>query len=100
MKFPKTIRVRQYDVAVSLVPGLHHYGTFIYAALQIQVRAELTPQLMADTLMHELLHVMNFAAGGKRKLTEEQIARLYAGSLTQLMRDNPELMRWFQKAVA
>lgn len=96
---PSFVTVRQYDIAIELVPDLENYGEFEPGVLTIRLRANQPAQLMADTLMHEILHALHFSVTHKKRLTEEKIARLYSGGLMQIFRDNAELVRWFIRAV-
>jgi hypothetical protein len=99
MNLPKFVTVGPYDIAIELVEGLENFGEFEPGVLTIRLRAEQPPQLLADTLLHELIHAIHFTVSHKKWIKEEQAARWYAGGLLHVARDNPELARWFEKAV-
>jgi len=55
---------------------------------------------MCNTVLHEILHAICWTQGLSSTLssaTEEKVVIAMANGLTLLMRDNPELMKWFKK---
>jgi len=97
---PAVVRVRQYDIHVIVVPGLSVFGEFDAERLEIRLKGGQPPQLLADTLMHELFHAFHFTVcGHKKKLKEEAVARFYSGAILELIKDNPNLIEWFKLIV-
>ena len=57
---------------------------------------EAAPQIMADTLLHEILHALHSAMGLLDTSTEEEFTTRTATALCTVWRDNPKLFKWWQ----
>lgn len=97
-KMPNTIRLIGYDIDVALFTAEDDEeleDTFGYcdtsASDRIVLNSNNTPIQMRETLLHELLHGIEFATA--TELSEEVVTRL-ARCLMALFRDNPEFGRW------
>ena len=96
---PKALRVmgRDYtvlweraDVLPSAVAGLTDNR-----ALTIAIDIAQHPVEELDTLLHELFHAIWFQMSmGEHPPEEEVIVRKFAGGLTQVLQDNPQLIKY------
>lgn len=72
----------------------------IPANTTIQIRPDLTPQMQAASLIHELIHCCFFTyalpTGG---MEEEDVCTRLEGPLTAVIRDNPKLFEVLRKAL-
>lgn len=68
-------------------------GLTVYKEQKIYVDPDQAKDMFADTLLHELLHVVYYVSGlGEiENATEEQIVFVMTHPLLQILRDNPEL---------
>lgn len=62
----------------------------------------LPPEVVLDTLIHEVMHACWIAAGlheivEDKDSTEEIVVLTMASNLTQVFIDNPEFLRWVSK---
>jgi len=94
---PESIRIGHLTIAIH--PGVpkpaDQFGWMDYDTCTIHYCKELPPALLADTILHEVIHAIFFAFGiPNRKLKEEQIALTLAGPLLMVARDNPALVAW------
>lgn len=71
---------------------------FNYPA-RIKVRlTELDPAEVANTFLHEILHgCWKVGELPKKKIDEEQVVTVLANQLTQVIRDNPEVIEFIVK---
>ena len=63
----------------------------------IYVCAHLDPVVVADTLLHEILHAVWHEYGCQDDDREERIVHTLASGLIQVMRDNPSAIRYLLK---
>lgn len=68
----------------------------------ILVSAGSTPQTQKATLLHELVHAVLLRNGNSQDLDEkgsesEELTDTIALGMFELIRRNPELMRWLEK---
>ena len=68
----------------------------------ILVSADSTPQTQKATLLHELVHAVLLRNGNSQDLDEkgsesEELTDTIALGMFELIRRNPELMRWLEK---
>jgi hypothetical protein len=102
---PSSIRVgyRDYDLVVVSPLNAEAEGAFgrhSSTACRIEVRTDTKPAETADTLIHETLHAVWNVAGLQAKDSEERIVTSLAHQLTQVIRDNPELVAYLTAALA
>jgi hypothetical protein len=104
MKLPSSIKVGCYDIAVhelkeleSLSHGIHgHYSDLEHC---IRINKDLSPQVLANTLIHEVLHACwAYGALGAEE-EEEQVVTVLANVFTQVVQDNPELNKFILKCI-
>ena len=99
MKPCMIIKVGAIDVEVLSIPlDGELFGDFDYLKARIRVEEDLKGQLLVDTILHELFHA--FWQIGKlkdKKEEEERVVSVMATIMTQVLRDNPNLITWLQK---
>lgn len=97
---PDSIRVGPFDFNIVKADSIEDdtaWGTFHGCTLTI-ARHQLTKAHAADTLMHELLHIIwdIYALGDGEK--EERAVHAISIGLTQVYRDNPWVFEWVMQA--
>lgn len=81
-----------YDVEfVSEVDPQKSLGECVDSSQLIKIQTGLHPETQADTLLHEIIHGIDFAFNAK--LTERQVHSVATGILAVLY-DNPEIVAW------
>ncbi len=60
----------------------------------IRVRTDLDPVKLANTLIHEVLHACFYIGDIEDDDKQERTVTILANQLTQVWRDNPELVAW------
>jgi len=97
---PSSLRVGPYDITIAIVDELTgSYGEFSPVEQEIRLLREYkTAALAVDTLLHEVLHAAWFAAALPKKYEERTVSAL-APTLTQILRDHPEVLEWVRKAL-
>jgi hypothetical protein len=63
---------------------------------KIFISDDLTPGKVADTFMHEVLHVLNWIFDIDDGVKEESLCLRLSSGLLAFWRDNPEAMRWLE----
>jgi hypothetical protein len=100
---PKSVRVGPHDirfVKLSKEDEAQSYGQWSERDLAIELSDKYAAGSMAaETVVHELLHAMWFAAGLKGEADEERIVTRMSTLLTQNIRDNPKLWKWIRETV-
>lgn len=96
MTRPTSIRVGPYDVRIiKMAASVGAHGEFDDTDMTIAVKDEYSsPPYEVDTWLHELLHAIWFTQNIKDGDGEERTVRQMATGLTQVFRDNPDLLRW------
>lgn len=93
--YPSPIRVLGKPYRLEAVPsnGIADgsYGSCEDGKQRICIAADLPPELEQDTVLHELLHAIDYAM--QLKLSERQISALASG-LMALISDNPDLAQY------
>ena len=94
-----TIKVGGIDIDVFFVPGDNDsFGDFTYLQTQIRVDSRLEGGALVDTLLHEVFHAIWSIGQLKEKDQEEERAvAVMASYMTQILRDNPHLVKWITK---
>lgn len=100
VKFVAEDEIRQFvkedNEDISVFGGVNCYKQMIL------VSAESTPQTQKATLLHELVHAVLLRNGNSQDLDEkgsesEELTDTIALGMFELIRRNPELMRWLEK---
>ena len=103
-KSPPPIRVGPHDIRFAWLEGeeaRRHLGSFNHTDHVIRLLKEYNSGSMAvDTILHEILHAIFAVATVEVKQGEEHIVSVLGTFLTQVVRDNPEFMKWIQITVA
>jgi hypothetical protein len=101
---PPTVRVGPHDIILremSEKDAEEDFGHFKSSELAIGLNKEYpTGSMAVDTVLHELLHVAWFITlRADESATEEKACCALATILTQIVRDNPEFVKWMQLTV-
>jgi Zn-dependent peptidase ImmA (M78 family) len=100
VKFVPEEEIRQFvkedNEDISVFGGVNCYKQTIL------VSADSTPQTQRATLLHELVHAVLLRNGNSQDLDEkgsesEELTDTIALGMFELIRRNPELMRWLEK---
>jgi hypothetical protein len=102
-KLPATIRVGAHDIRFAHLAEQDakiEFGAFYNADMTISLAKEFSSGSVAvETAIHELVHVLLYASGLKIEV-EEQMCDIIGNGLAQVIRDNPEFLKWLQVTVA
>lgn len=105
MNLPSHIRVGYRDFAIEAwepldASGASKFGEMSNMAGVIRVRADLPPQELANTLLHEVIHAAHFIGGIQGgEESEEHTTVILANQLTQVWRDNPDFVAFMSKCL-
>lgn len=103
MKMPSSVTVGPYVIAIKELVGTdmeRDYGHFDSVKMEIRLQKEFaTPQQAADTLLHEVLHAVWHIAGLNHKDGEERLVASLSTQICAVVRQNPDIVRWLQKAL-
>jgi hypothetical protein len=95
---PTNVRIGALDYAVVLRQGEYadELGSCNPDTLRIFIRDDLHAQKAVEVLIHEILHGCYDGAGLAKggKLTEERIVDGLGYQIVQVMRDNPDLLKF------
>lgn len=100
---PATIRVGYRDCQVidwspAEATAADAYGDFDRLTGVIRVRADMGAQFLAEILLHEVLHAAYEMGDLDKGDSEEKIVTVFAKQLTQIIRDNPDLITYLNGA--
>ena len=103
MKRPKSIKVLNLDYRVEWCDDdwreqTESHGQHSYAKQTIRIQRT-TPQVEADTFLHEVMHAIADAMSLSDGATEEEFVSRSATGLAAVFKDNPKAMRWWLKQV-
>lgn len=97
---PRSIKIGPYDYAVVKLDKSdagRNYGAFASEDQEIRLRDSFkSKHMLADTLLHEILHGIWFVHGIVARDGEERIIGQMATGLTQVLRDNPALVSFLK----
>ena len=86
--------VKRYDRTLDSDP----LGRCNYVKAEILIAEGFAPTQEVDIVLHEILHGITDSAGvghdGSEQVSWEQAITTIASGLAQVMRDNPDLVRW------
>ena len=108
--FPKVLLIvsRHYSVEwwdSREADAANNWGRVLYGDARIQVDEGVQPEKAATTLIHEVLHAtlremgLVEADGVPLEITAEDLVTRLANALTQVVRDNPQLVRFITTAI-
>lgn len=101
---PSSIRIGAYDVEIVVEDrnwsDAHAaIGHFSGAQQRMTiVQSSASSQASAETVIHEIMHAVWWAYGLEDADPQERTVTLLSAGLTQVWRDNPQLMAWIDKA--
>lgn len=104
MPLPKKIRIGYKDYQVIPVKIQHPdlseaFGLCDNVGAKIFVRTDMAPEMVADTLLHEIMHAVWYYMGlDDRELEENAINRLSSGLICAMI-DNPDLLKYLTKTL-
>ena len=107
---PKTVRIGCYTFRVEVVEfeDAEAEGTFGHmnpVSQKIRLRPGMTPQNLANTFIHEILHGINWHnqtgvhTVGDYHLCEEEFVTKTANGLCAFWQDNPRAVEWWKNTV-
>ena len=104
IKLPKVIKVGGFDIEVKPLENLESLAHGInghFSAIEHVIRIDRTlPKLkLMDTLLHEVLHAIYNVGNISDEDEEERIVSIMASGLTQVLRDNPKLRKFFDDCI-
>lgn len=98
-KLPSNIRIGPFDFEIALRKrgrGFPYHGLF-EGRDKFRITLDSTMhsgELIVDTLLHEIMHGLYFAAAMGGGETEERVVNALATGLTQVFRENRWLLPW------
>tara|TARA_Y100000289_G_C3914335_1_gene146505 strand:+ start:215 stop:532 length:318 start_codon:yes stop_codon:yes gene_type:complete len=95
------VKVGAVDIDVFSLPfDGEAFGDFNYLNMRIRVDENLKGTVLVDTVLHELNHAI-WAIGNLKteKEEEERVVAVMASYWTQILRDNPHLVKWIIKNI-
>lgn len=103
--FPTTVRIGYRDFAIEewdtkQANAAGRYGECDKANGVIRVDTSYGPVQAAETLIHEVLHGCFHVAGIDDSDAEERTVTHLSSQLTQVFRDNPDVMAYLRSALA
>ena len=104
MKPPSSIKVGYAEFAVrpfslDLDADGGMYGRFSRASCLIEYHPRQHREHELDTLLHEVLHACWAQAALNDEDDEERIITGLSNTLTQVLKDNPEFLKWIRSVV-
>lgn len=101
MKLNK-IKVAAYDIEICFwdykeARENNRWGEFSVNEQKIRIDNSMTGALLIDTLIHEINHAIYWAYNIEDEDKEERIVTKMSTGLTQVLRDNPELLAFIKK---
>lgn len=99
MRRPKSIKVLNLDYTIEWCGDdwreqTDSHGQHCYTRQTIRIQ-KTTPQVEADTFLHEVMHALADAMSLSDGATEEEYVSRLATGVTTIWRDNPRVMRWW-----
>lgn len=76
--------------------GVECVGTINFLAGHIRLKKDVSPSMLRQTLMHEILHGICYHLGIKDTADEEKLVDTIATALFVLTRDNGQLIDWLR----
>jgi len=85
------------DIDIEKTEEGFYLGRTNFATLNIEVAEEMPQEKKVNTLWHEIVHTILYNYGIKQK-DEEGFCNLMATIIIQLIKDNPQLIRYTEDA--
>jgi hypothetical protein len=102
---PSTVKIGATDVTIELKHSKEingNYGRYKDANLLIEIANEVSPQAIAVSSFHEILHAIVTSQGLHLKLhgdQEEDIVRAFEVGLLGFFRDNPKYLKYLLESI-
>lgn len=105
---PKSVRVGPHDIrftSLSTADAAHCWAQFSQDDLTIELMGKYpSGSMAADAILHELFHAIFLIATLKDETlrgvqSEERIVSSFGTYFAQIIRDNPELIKWMLETV-
>jgi hypothetical protein len=102
--FPTEVKVGALTYTIEALPediarDADLYGDVVDRYCKIRIDFSLDRHVVADTLIHEIMHVIWDAYEISHKDKEERIVRPLATGFAAVLHDNPKLARWILRAL-
>src|SRR5262245_23637476 len=100
---PTSIRIGYRDYRVEWMTNEHasllaRFAEIDHNTAVMRVQENLDSPKMVNSILHEILHGCWFISGlSQKKPKEEQVVSCVANQLTQVWRDNPDLVKWISE---
>lgn len=101
-KMPKAVRIGCFSYVVQVIEEEGAEIAGIAGAMhslrqRIRIRAGMTPQQVANTFIHEVLHAIHHVYGLRDGCDEETFTELSANGLCAFWQDNPKAVKWWEE---
>jgi len=95
----KSVKVGPTDFSIEYVPlNDEIFGDFSYINSRIRIEENLKGSALVDTVLHEILHaIWKLGQLKDKREDEERAVAIMATYLTQVLRDNPNMLTWLKK---
>lgn len=95
----KSVKVGPTDFSIEYVPlNDEIFGDFSYINSRIRIEENLKGTALVDTVLHEILHaIWKLGQLKDKREDEERAVAIMATYLTQVLRDNPNMLTWLKK---
>lgn len=102
---PAAVKIGYRDWSVVAMPPLEASTADIYGDCNkllgvIRVRADCSPAMQAEILLHEILHALHFTGQLSDEDKEERLVAVLAIQLASLWRDNPDLVSFLSESLS
>jgi len=95
---PKNIKILCHNIPIKVrkIPA-SKYATFETRKFEIEVStAPMGPTVERSSILHELIHAIEFSNTGNKNFSESQVETL-ANGIYSLIRDNKKFINWVQR---
>lgn len=99
MKLPRKVKIGCYDISVvdwhpHAAAALGRYGEFSSLELLIRIDLSVNPVVIANTLLHELMHAIYWVYEIRDGDDQERTVTTMATGMTQVFKDNPNIVNF------
>ncbi len=94
---PTKIKILNQTYKIEWVASSDNHGACDPDKCIIQLTKGYPSKVIATTLLHELIHAINFAMGVTDSTSEEETTQRLETGLSTVWGDNPKLFEWFHK---